>query len=81
MVFGNNFEEWGAESFHLAHADAVDPQHFRLAAGLLLGHLRQAGVIEDHVGRHALVVGQAFAQLAQAAEQRRFSWFSREHSS
>ena len=64
-VLVDGFEEGLSVAFQLGLADAADVQEFGFVGGELRGHLAQAGVAEDHVGRHVGVVGKAFAQDAE----------------
>ena len=53
--------------FLFAHAG--DVQQLVEAEGLLLCHLAEGGVVEDHIGGHLLLRGQPLAQGIQPGQQ------------
>ena len=66
---GNLGEKHAAElaQFLFAHAD--DAGELAFAGRIIPRHLAQADIGENDVGRHAALVGELLAQLAQTVEQ------------
>ena len=54
------------KALQLARAHAVDAQHFAGAERHLLGHLDQRRVVEDHIWRNVLFIGNRFTPQAGA---------------
>ena len=66
---GDLAQEHGAELAQLPVAHPADARKFPVGGRIKPRHLPQRHVRKNNVGRHAALVGQLFAQLAQLLEQ------------
>ena len=66
---GDLAEENFAELAQFFFADAADAGEIAFACGIIPRHLPQRHVGENDVGRHVALVGEFFAECAQALEQ------------
>src|SRR5207253_4834294 len=67
---GDHREEGIAIALELGGADTAQPAERLAVAGLEAGHLDQRAVVEDHVGRDALRLGELEPAPPQGLEQR-----------